>query len=270
MRSTGFGAWHTEPGTVRRSGVEGRLSSDSIIQAGSEVFFTPVEWEPHAHDLHELVWARNGTVTALAAGQLFTVPEGWGLWLPAGVVHRGRLTRGVELSSAFFAPDLAPTAIVGPVEVVMTPVLDSLLIHLARPDLDPAARARAEAVVFDVLEPAPAQFSTRMPDDRRISEIVTALTGDPADERGLDDWATALGVSERTITRAFREATGLSFAQWRRTVRVHRALSLLAEGWDVQSTSLELGYAQPSTFIAAFRRVLGTTPGVFQASLHGR
>lgn len=270
MASTAFGAWPTEPGTVHRSGMTGQLPSDSVIHADSEVFVTPVEWEPHAHHLHELVWARGGTVTAQVAGRLFTVPEGWGLWLPAGAVHGGRLTRGVELSSAFFAPDLTPTAIPEPVEVVMTPVLDSLLTHLARPDLDEAARARAEAVVFDVLEPAPKQFSTRIPDDRRIIVIVTVLTDDPADDRGLDDWARVLGVSERTITRAFRESTGLSFAQWRRTVRVHRALSLLAEGWDVQSTSLELGYAQPSTFIAAFRRVLGTTPGAFQVAIHTR
>jgi AraC-like DNA-binding protein len=46
-------------------------------------------------------------------------------------------------------------------------------------------------------------------------------------------------------------------------LRVHRALTLLAEGFDVMTVSEVLGYAQPSSFIAAFRRVMGTTPGVF-------
>lgn len=265
--TSAIGAWPSEPGTLTRrsAGGEAPLPSETRIQSGSEVFVTPVEWEPHTHAVHELVWVRGGTLTARVGDRLFTVPEGYGLWLPAGVRHGGRLTRRVELHGAFFAPDRAPTTIVGAVEVAMSPVLHSLLMHLARTDLDPAARARAEAVVFDVLEPADAQLSTTVPDDRRIAPVVTAVTEDPADDRGLDDWARSLGVSERTITRAFRDATGLSFAQWRRTVRVHRALSLLSEGWDVQSTAEELGYAQSSTFIAAFRRVMGTTPGVFGA-----
>ena len=54
----------------------------------------------------------------------------------------------------------------------MTPLLESLLAHLARTDLDAAARARAESVVFDVLQPSERQFAlaaARRPADRRRS-----------------------------------------------------------------------------------------------------
>ncbi|GGV27938.1 AraC family transcriptional regulator [Streptomyces longisporoflavus] len=233
------------------------------IFAGLQIPRVPTEWAPHSHPRHELVWVRGGTLTSRVADRVFTVSEGYGLWMPAEVVHGGRATAGAEFHEAFFAPDRTPFAFEEPVAVEMTPLLESLLTHLSRTDLDAAARARAESVVFDVLHPSQRQFALQLPGDPRIDTIAEALLDDPADSRSLEEWARSLGVSDRTITRAFRHATGLSFAQWRQALRVHRALTFLSEGLDVTTISEELGYAQPSTFIAAFRRITGTTPGAF-------
>ncbi|MER5502273.1 AraC family transcriptional regulator [Streptomyces sp. NPDC002561] len=259
--------WRRETGTVVRRATElpGRATAPFAILAESQVPPVPTEWAPHSHDLHELVWVRGGTLTSRVEDRVFTVSEGHGLWMPAGVVHGGRTTAGVEFHDAFFAPDRTPFAFEGPTAITMTPVLESLLTHLTRTDLDAAARARAESVVFDVLQPSERQFALQLPGDARIDAIAEALLDDPSDCRSLDEWARTLGISDRTIARAFRHATGLSFAQWRQMLRAHRALTLLSEGLDVQAVSEELGYAQPSTFIAAFRRVMGTTPGAFFA-----
>ncbi|MET8059581.1 helix-turn-helix domain-containing protein [Streptomyces microflavus] len=267
----GFGAWPREPGTVTRraSAVPAGASAPFVIISESHVPGVPTEWEPHTHPLHELVWVRGGTLMSRVADQVFTVSEGQGLWMPAGVVHGGRLTAGVEFYDAFFAPERTPVAFDGPTAIAMTPLLESLLTHLARTDLDAGARARAESVVFDVLLPSERQFTLQLPGDARIDTIAEALLEDPADSRSLEEWARALGTSDRTVARAFRHSTGLSFTQWRQTLRVHRALTLLSEGWDVQSVGEALGYAQPSTFIAAFRRVVGTTPGAFFSTATG-
>ncbi|MBL3699872.1 AraC family transcriptional regulator [Leucobacter luti] len=258
-------AWAREPGTVLRGADASwdRVPHEFTILSGSQTAGEPLEWEPHTHEADELVWTRGGTMSVRAAGRIFTVPEGRGLWLPAGVQHGGRLTARAELFTAVFAPGLAPTAFAGAAVTEMSPLLEALLEHLARPDLDAAARARAEAVVFDVLEPVSEGFALRVPGDARIDPIATALLADPADVRGLDEWARELGVSARTVTRAFREATGLSFARWRMVLRVHLALELLAAGAEVRAVSARLGYAQTSTFIAAFRGVLGETPGAY-------
>jgi AraC-like DNA-binding protein len=213
--------------------------------------------------MHELVWVRGGSLTARVHDRVFTLADGSGLWLPAGTVHAGRLTAEIAFHNAFFAPERSTVAFDGPTVIVMTPLLESLLIHLASTDLDAGARARAEAVVFDALQPSDQQSALRLPGDPRIDGIADALLADPADDRDLLEWARRLEVSERTITRAFRASTGLSFARWRQALRIHRALALLAEGHDVSAISEQLGYAHPSTFIAAFRRVMGVTPGAY-------
>jgi len=260
------GAWSREPGTVVLAGDPPTTAPFAIVSE-SDVAPVPLEWMPHAHDRHELVWARGGTMTTRAGDLLFTVPPGRGLWLPAGLEHAGRITAEAVLHDALFAPDRTPVAFDGPTIIEMTPVLTALLTHLEREDLDGDARSRAEAVVFDVLRPAAQQFTLRLPGDARIDPIARALVADPADPRSLDDWARQAGLSERTVTRVFRRTTGLSFVQWRQVLRVHHALRLLSTGCDVGETSETLGYAQPSTFIAAFRRVMGTTPGAFAAAL---
>ncbi len=257
--------WRREAGTVVRQAVElpEQAVAPSAITAGFRVPRVPTEWAPHSHSSHELVWVRRGTLTSRVGDRVFTVSKGHGLWMPAGVAHAGRATAGAEFHDAFFAPERSPIAFEEPKAIAMTPLLESLLTHLSRTDLDAAARARAEAVVFDVLQPAERQFALQLPGDARIAAIAEALLDDPADSRSLEEWARWLGISDRTITRAFRHATGLSFAQWRQMLRVHRALTLLSEGFDVLTVSETLGYAQPSSFIAAFRRVMGTTPGAF-------
>lgn len=225
----------------------------------------PTDWPWHSHSVHELVWVRHGTMTSRVrtgdGERLFTVQEGRAVWLPAGTPHAGQVTANVTLCDAFFSPERTPVAFHGPTVVEMSTVLESLLVHLARPDLEDAARARAEAVVFDVLEPAADQFVLPVPDDPRIARVIDTLLADPAHPRSLDGWARELDISERTVTRAFRESTGLTFGQWRQSVRIRHAVTLLSEGRRVHEVSDLLGYAQPSTFIAAFHRLTGRTPG---------
>lgn len=263
------GSWAREPQTVVLPRVDSLASVPDPFAIAVDSAFVPVplEFEPHAHPLHELVWMRGGTMTVRLADRMITVPEGQGLWIPANTVHSGRTTARASLFDALFDPVRSPISFTGVVAVEVTPIVAELLIHLERADLAPEARARAEAVVFDVLRPSGRQLALRVPATGHIRPIVDALVNDPADERTLQEWTEAVGVSERTIARLFRGHTGLSFLQWRQALRIHHALTLMGEGLAVQEVSDLLGYAQTSTFIASFKRVMGTTPGAYRSAV---
>ncbi|MGP5250944.1 helix-turn-helix domain-containing protein [Brachybacterium alimentarium] len=264
----GLGSWRREPSTVvyQAGGLPEDVPAVFTIHAETHLAGVPTEWPEHSHPLHELVWVRGGTMSARVGDRMFTVPEGLGLWVPAGAPHSGRLTADVELCDAFFAVETLPPGLEDPMMIRLSPVLESLLLHLARTDLEEAKRERAEAVVLDVLEPSLAPLELRLPRDPRIDVIVRALLEDPADARDVEDWSRATGVSVRTIARTFRRVTGLSFGQWRQALRMHLAVELLSGGAAVQDVSLDVGYAQPSTFISAFSRVMGMTPGAYAAA----
>ncbi|MFE6857626.1 AraC family transcriptional regulator [Nocardia sp. NPDC057668] len=220
------------------------------------------EWtHTHYHPQHQLAWTRSG-VLGVAAGQVnWVLPPTLALWLPAGVVHRTGATRDAVLHSLYFEPDRCDVTWTEPTAVRVDGLLAHLIAHLGRDDLADDARRRAEAVVLDLLQPLPATpIDVPLPVDERVRAVADALLEDPADPRGLEAHARAVGVSRRTLTRLFVQDTGMSFDRWRTHARLQAALVMLAEGQPVSRVAHSVGYATASAFLAAFRRTVGTTP----------
>jgi AraC-like DNA-binding protein len=110
---------------------------------------------------------------------------------------------------------------------------------------------------------APLPLSAPLPQDVRLAKLCTQLLQQPSLDISLDAMAAQAGMSRRTFTRQFRAQTGLGYAQWRQQACLLAAITRLAEGQAVTRIALDLGYASPSAFTAAFRRVLGQTPGAY-------
>lgn len=103
------------------------------------------------------------------------------------------------------------------------------------------------------------------PADRRLGRICQALLEDPADPRGLEEWARCVGASSRTLARLFLSELGVTFVHWRHQVRLAAALPRLAAGEAVARIAVDLGYQTPSAFSAMFRRLTGSTPSRYFA-----
>jgi AraC-like DNA-binding protein len=106
-------------------------------------------------------------------------------------------------------------------------------------------------------------LSAPLPAEPRLARVCQRLIAAPSITVSLDDVATAAGMSRRTFTRLFRVQTGGSFAAWRQQVCLLAAIERLSMGQSVTRVALDLGYASPSAFAAAFRHVLGTTPSQY-------
>lgn len=73
-------------------------------------------------------------------------------------------------------------------------------------------------------------------------------------------------VSERTLTRRFREQTGTTPLQWIHVARIRRAQALLEETrLGLEQVASSCGFACPSTFRARFTRVVGIGPAAYRA-----
>ncbi len=83
----------------------------------------------------------------------------------------------------------------------------------------------------------------------------------PAEPFDLSVVCRALGLSARTLQRQFKAETGLSLRSFRRRAKLIKALELIAARMPVSRISDQLGFGEPSAFIAMFRAAYGVTPG---------
>jgi len=218
----------------------------------------------HDHDQHQIAFATKG-VLALAVGDAaWVLPPSRALWIPAGVRHAVTATGATRMVSVYIPPTRTPVTWTEPTVLDTTGLLGSLLEYLGSRDLEPDARTRAEAVLWDQLAAIPATtLALPMPRDERARRVAEALLADVTEERSLAEWGAVCGASARTLARLFTAETGMTFAQWRTNARLTAALRLLAGGETTARAAQAVGYANPSAFVAAFRREIGTTPRAY-------
>lgn len=235
----------------------------------------------HYHDVPQLVYPSSGVLAISAAGGTWVVPPQRAVWIPAGVPHAHQAHGPTQMRTLAFplAPRDAdenggtgapvPRLPAVPAVLAVSPLLREVIVALTSDDDPPYTgpqRANLERVALDQLRRT-GQLPVRLPalGDDRLRAVAALLRADPADPRTLAELGQAVGASERTLSRLFRQQAGMSFPQWRTQFRLLRALLLLADGTPVTSTALACGWSNPSAFIEAFRRAFGDTPGKFYA-----
>ncbi|HEY0214823.1 MAG TPA: AraC family transcriptional regulator [Cellulomonas sp.] len=239
----------------------GSVEVPYVIRGMLEPLDRDTRWGLHSHPTHELLWNERGVSTATVGTRTWSITPRHGLWIPAGTLHTGSAPAGTWYRTAQFGPHAVPSIADAPVAVEVTPLLRLLLERLDDPVLAPGSRSVTETMVLDVLAPAPHELLVQVPEAPLLGRVVAAVLADPGDRRTLGAWAAELGVSPRTLTRAFRQETGHGFTGWVASVRANRAMGLLMEGAEPGDVAAATGYASVSAFGAAFRRVTGLTPG---------
>lgn len=223
-------------------------------------------WEPHTHSEHELFWdVTGGPMLVSTPGRMWVVPPGGGLWIPAGTPHDVHLGEATRFEASFIAPSWCDLP--AGVRALRVPrVACEIMSFLTLGAMAGEVRARAEQLVVDILAIHDDEvIDLPMPLDPRLRRVVQFVLGDLAADRTLEAWSAIAAMSPRNFTRRFRAETAMSFGDWRTLARMRLATTLLAGGEPVARVAARIGYANPSAFTAAFRRVTGRTPAAIAA-----
>jgi len=253
-----------QTGRVQRHPLDLLMPSVRAFDAGA--------CEPlHVHeDEGQLKWPRGYALVCTPRG-IFVVPPSWAVWIPAGSAHRGIYLQALREHNvhvhASHCAELPQQCCAIHVSAALQGALAQALTE-HRQDLESRARRdrqllrslRAELIDLGVA-PVPLTLSP----GSRIRQVADELLLDRDPGRTLSQWAEALGMSTSTFNRAFVRDTGATFGEWRKRVRLLKALPRLAAGQNVAAVARELGY-RPSSFIHMFRQTLGTTPGRYYRS----
>jgi len=223
----------------------------------------------HRHRKGELLLAMRGVLTCEVDGDLWIVPPRSAIWVPGGVLHKFEAAGTLECYVAFIDPsvasDLPPTCCA----LTATPLLRELLIRSA--DLpaiyeDGGIESHLVTLLLDEIAIAPpGNLHLPMPTDPRLRAMVEMITTHPADRSTIRTWARRVGMSERTLARAFSRQTGMSFGRWQRQFHLMLAVQWLAAGASVQQVADDLGYESASSFVSMFRRRLGSPPARYMS-----
>lgn len=222
-----------------------------------------VDW--HSHRRAQLICVEEGLLTTRTQDGTWSLPPGCAGWMPAGQPHTVDISGPLRGWGLILTAAMATRLPADPCVIAISDLAHALALRviewppLPQPDL---RQQHMMEVLLDELAAAPRQrMHLPLPRDRRLLRIAAQLIADPADDRGLEDWARWAGLSPRSLSRHFRQETTLSFAQWRQQARLAESLRRLADGASVGDVAHGLGFSSPSAFVGVFRRHFGLPPG---------
>ncbi|MET0540750.1 MAG: helix-turn-helix transcriptional regulator [Variovorax sp.] len=228
--------------------------------------------ELHQHPWPQLTFSTRGVIRLSTEDGSYIVPPSRALWVPANMPHSITLIEDAELRTVYLHGWIAPNW--ERCEVLeISRLLRALMLALdttpdGLPPADPHAAQRERWIaplLVDELERATQiRIDVPLPANKRLRQLCETMLRAPASRATLAERAHAIGASERTVARMFREQLGMSWQQWRQQAVMAHALPLLARGMPVSQVATASGYATDSAFCAMFKAATGQSPTAFQ------
>ncbi len=224
------------------------------------------DWENarHQHRKAQLIYSLRGILNCEIEDGVWIVPPQCAIWIPGDLPHAARGAGETQCYCLFVEPDAAPDLPKNCCTISVSPLLRELLLKVAGfPELyaQGGREDRLIAALLDELVAAPVEdLHLPMPRDPRLRRLVEMMLAAPADKTSKAEWATRIGMSERSMSRLLLHEIGMSFGGWRRQLHVILALQRLTNGESVQTVAFELGYENASGFITMFRKAVGKPP----------
>lgn len=227
------------------------------------------EYDWHHHLRGQLFCVESGLVHVRTVDGSWLLPPNRAGWIPSYESHKVSISGAMSGWTVLITPDAGRDLPNHPCVIGISELMNALVrraVSWSFQDRLEAEQERMIVVLLDEIRRSPHEsLHLRMPTDRRLLRIASAILAQPDDNRTLQAWAVWGGLSPSTLSRLFLAETGGSFAQWRQQARLTHALEMLANGMSVASIADALGYATPSNFIAMFRRAYGDSPAHYFA-----
>jgi len=218
----------------------------------------------HAHGSDQLIYAISGLMEVSSDQSMWLIPPHFALWIPARTHHRIHMPGSVSMRTLYLRTGLAARLEPRCAVLHVTPLLRELIVETVNVG-QLRMRDRYECALRDLLirqlqKASPVPTFVTLPREERALAVAQAILRNPAESKPMAVLCSEVGVSVRTIERAFRKDVGTNFESWRRQVRLTKAVELLVSGCSIKEVAYKVGYCQSSAFVEMFRRTFGTTP----------
>lgn len=241
---------------------------------------------PHRHvHLHQIFLLQSGQIKLALDGADVAITPPVAINVPRSHVHGFSFSRGTEgfvltLPPKDFPDLFGPEAEMGqaaarPFVVAASAEIAAQFERMAQSHatITPYRRTvlrAAAATLLGLVLVAQARNSVAMASmdrsDPRVIAFQAHVRAGLHAKHGVEDYARAIGVSARHLSRLCTMQTGLSAKTYLETERMREGCRLLVyTRLSVQGVAFHLGFDDPAYFSRAFRRQIGMSPRAYRA-----
>lgn len=222
----------------------------------------------HTHQAWgELVYVSSGSIVLCTENGDFLAQKHRAVWVPPGLQHEWYMPEACLNRTLFVHPSvLGESSRFMKYQLIeVTHLTRELILAIDDLSLDvtaPEGGRLARVLIDRLLDSKEIGIPLMIPRDHRLVEICAEFLSAPDTPVRLGDWAKRLGVSEKTLSRSFLRQTGQTFRSWLQEIRLQYACTEIKEGRNVTDAAMNCGYSSVSSFITAFKKRFGKTPGI--------
>ncbi len=243
------------------------------------------EFELHIHDYYELFCFLAGHAEYVVEGNVYPLTPGSILLMRPGELHRVRILSEHPYKRCVFqfSPDILPddrlrTTLLRPYDqrplgkqnlytpdAFSQPLAAEIIPSLTHSGLNgDMGRAKVLCHLMLMMTCIADVFEARGEEGvagSAIEPIIIYINTHLSEDLGIPQLCAKFYLSESHINRLFRQYTRLSVGQYIQAKRLHRARSLLTDGYKAGEVCQMCGYRDYSAFYRAYRKTFGVTPG---------
>lgn len=250
--------------------MESWVDVDSVqaIGFGLALDEPPLRTPWHAHSKHQVLYVADGLVRLSTRQGQWWLPPRKAAWLRAGTEHSISCDVPIALRTVYLSPTLNPAWDDAVRVFFVEPLAREMLLYAQRFGPTPPVDPELSRAYFDLLVQLLTIWGERAEPFRlpapRTPEVERALgyaLSNLHAEVSQRSAARAAGTSERTLQRRVAEELGMSWRRLVQTLRMLRAMELLAvPGARVTDAAYAVGMESLSAFTRAFRSFVGENP----------
>jgi len=225
----------------------------------------------HRHRRHQLMYVASGVLMLRVGEERYALPPDRAAWIGGGVAHSVDVRRRAALRTVYVEPAVVtpPTCAV----FALPPIGRELMLYAQRfggGEETVVRRRFLETLALLAMEWAatPLPLMLARPRDEVLRRVDSLLRKNLGRRVTLAEAAKHAGLSTRSLSRRMQRELGEGLRARHARLRVHAAIERL-ETAQIGELAYDLGFATPSAFAQAFKRLTGETPSAMQKKLRG-
>lgn len=234
---------------------------------------TPENFDFHSHEVIQLTYIIGGTTYLITEDKSYLIPARYFVWIPANLRHKFIHTRKRAISvyniySPIIQQDINKP-FVSTIGIYQAP---NLLIEILKVTTNKIIEPQNNEFTFlqsffqllpDFID-KDFSFSLPISNQKSLNTILDFILENLSEALSLNSVAKNFNISERTLSRLFKDQLQLSFLKYVKLARTIKSIELLMEGnLNITEIAFEVGYKSISAFSNAFVEMTNKRPSEF-------